>query len=54
MLTLKLFYSAQKRSAFEDRGSVLGTSIVDLLEYLDRLPDDPSTLGVVILSDYAT
>lgn len=54
MLTLKQFYSAQKRSAFEDRGSVLGTSIVDLLEFLDGLPDDPSTLGVAILSSYAT
>ena len=33
---------------------MLGTSIVDLLQYLHDLPDDPSTLRVVILSSYST
>ena len=33
---------------------MLGTSVVDLLQYLHDLPDDPSILRVVILSSYST
>lgn len=53
-LTMKQFYSSKIQVGFFDRGQVLGTSIIDLLEYLDSLPDDPSTLLVVVHSSYAT
>ena len=54
MLTMKQFYSSRPRSSFFERDDILGTSIIDLLKYIDSLPDDLSTLLVVILSSYAT
>ena len=54
MLHMKQFYRSRSRSDLYDRSNILGTSILHLLEYLDGLPDDPTTLSVVILPSYAT
>ena len=54
MLKVKEFYGAKRHASVFDQPAVLGSSIIDLLTYLEHLPDDPNTLGVVILSSYAT
>ena len=54
MLRLKQYYSSAARATFQERQSIIGTSIVNLLESLERLPDGPTALSVVVLSSYLT
>ena len=53
-LTLRQFYGSATKGSFGDRIDILGTSVLDLLTYLEELPDEPSAASVVILSSYAT
>ena len=54
MLRMKQIYSSAARATFQERQSIIGTSIIGLLEFLQRLPDDPTALSVVVLSSYLT
>ena len=54
MLRMKEFYGAKRHASVFDQSAVLGPSILDLLTYLEQLPDNPTTLGIVVLSSYAT
>ena len=37
-----------------DKDMTLGTHITNLVQYVDSLPNDPSTLRVIVLSLYST
>ena len=54
MLNMVSFYSAKAKAPLAERNTILNTSIVDLLDYLVRFPDDPTALATVILSSYGT
>lgn len=45
-------YGTPSRANISDRTNILKPSVIDLLEFLHGLPDDPSTLSVVVLSSY--
>ena len=54
---LKLHYyygSKGGRGDKQIKQSTIGSSVVDLVKFLHSLPDDPSTLGYIILSSYST
>ena len=45
---------SKSRLNLSEPGWVLDTPIVDLLEYLDSLPKEPSTLQIVVFNGYTT
>lgn len=54
MLRMKQFYGSGSPGEDFKRSDVLGVSIINLLEYLESLLDDLSTLSVGILLSYNT
>ena len=54
MLTLRVFYGSPQTGPHAGRSMVLRSTAIGLLEYLEGLPDEPSTLQHVVLTSYGT
>ena len=53
-LMMKYYYSLKMAANLWDKDMTLGTHITNLVQYVDSLPNDPSTLRVIVLSSYST
>ena len=51
---MKYYYSSKTAANLWDKDMTLGTCITNLVQYVDSLPDNPSTLRVIVLSSYST